>query len=88
MSLLEEKIIVRKMDYNHNYHKDFFLINREKEEILNNLVFEKMIDLINKHRSYMLGPEKTSVARFISKHYKDVYEILKEIIKKNDKEVE
>ena len=42
-----------------------------------------MIELINKSKSYMLGPEKTATARFISKHYMDVYKILKEIIKKD-----
>ncbi|MFX1338452.1 MAG: hypothetical protein ACFFDK_07570 [Promethearchaeota archaeon] len=85
---MEEKIVVEKMEYKHDYHKELFLIDREKEEILNDLVFKKMIALINKSRSYMLGPEKTSAARFISKHYRDVYKILKEIIKKNGEEFE
>jgi len=35
----------------------------------------------------MLGPEKASTARFISKHYIDVYRILKEIIKKESNEI-
>jgi hypothetical protein len=84
---LEEKIVYEKMDYKHNNHIELLLVEGEKEEILNYLVFKKMIELINRSRSYMLGPEKTSTARFISKHYLDVYKILKELIKKESSEV-
>jgi len=87
VNLLEEKIIFENMEYNPNYHKELILIDRDKEGNLNKLVFEKMIELINKSRSYMLGPEKASTARFISKHYMDVYRILKEIIKKESNEI-
>lgn len=87
MSLLEEKLIFQNVDYNPNNLKELNLIDRDKEGNLNKLVFEKMIELINKSRSYMLGPEKTSTARFISKYYMNVYEILKEIIKKEINEL-
>jgi hypothetical protein len=84
VSLLEEKIIYENMEYQTNYHKKLILIGRDQGRKLNDLVFEKIIELINKNKSYMLGPEKTSTARFISKHYMDVYEILKEVIKKEN----
>ena len=87
MSLLDEKIIYENVEYKHNYHKELILIDRDKEEKLKELVFSKMIELINKSKSYMLGPEKTATARFISKHYMDVYKILKEIIKKDSNEI-
>ncbi len=86
MSLLEEKIIYENMEYKPNNHKELILIDRDKEGKLNELVFKKMIELINKSRSYMLGPEKAVTARFISKYYMNVYEILKEVIKKESNE--
>ena len=86
MSLLEEKIIYKNVEYRFNHHKELILIDRNKERKSNDLGFKKIIELINKNRSYMLGPEKTSTARFISKHFLDVYEILKEIIKKENNE--
>ncbi len=82
MSLLEKKIIYENVDYNLNLHEKSILNNGDKEDILKDLVFYKVIELINESRSYMFGPEKAVTARFISKHYIDVYKILKEIIKK------
>jgi len=81
MKLLEEEIIYKNMEYKAIEYKKMISIERDKEEMLNDLVFKKIIELINKSRSYMLGPEKASTARFISKHHMDVYEILKKIIK-------
>ncbi|MHA1783699.1 MAG: hypothetical protein ACTSWE_14550 [Promethearchaeota archaeon] len=51
---------------------------KESTKKQKSLIFEKIITLINKFNSSMLGPEKTTTARFISEHYTDVYEILKE----------
>ncbi len=81
MSLLEEKIIYGKIEYKPDYHKELILIDRDIDGKLNDLIFDKIIKLINRSRSYMLGPEKTTTARFISRHFMDVYEILKEFIK-------
>ena len=79
--MLEEKIVYENMEYESDIHKELSLKNRDNEKKLNDQVFKKIIELINRSTSYMLGPEKTSTARFISKHYMDVYETLKEVIK-------
>ena len=75
------------MEYKTDYHKEMILIDRDRGEKLNNLVFKKINALINKSRSYMLGPEKSATARFISKHHMDVYKILKEVIEKENNEI-
>jgi hypothetical protein len=83
---LEEKIVYEHMEYNTNNHKNMIALDRDMEKKVKDLVLEKIVKLINRSRVYMLGPEKTSTARFISKHYMDVYEILKEIIKNENRE--
>ena len=81
MNLLEEKIIYENMEYKPRYYKKMISIEGDKEGKLNDLVFKKIIELINKSRSYMLGPEKTATAKFITRNIMDVYTILKDIIK-------
>jgi len=82
VSLLEEKIIYENMEYEPNLHKEFNLNNQDKKERMKELIFYKMIELINQSRSYMLGPEKTATARFVSKNSMDVYLMLKKLLKK------
>ena len=82
VNLMEEKLVCKKVEYQHNLHKNSILYDRENKERINELIFNKMIELINSSRSYMLGPEKTATAKFITTHIMDVYMILKDIIKK------
>ncbi|MBD3212747.1 MAG: hypothetical protein GF311_09065 [Candidatus Lokiarchaeota archaeon] len=46
------------------------------------IIYKKIITLINNTYSYMLGPEKNRTATFISQNYENIYEILK-MCKKN-----
>jgi len=85
VNLMEEKLVYKNLEYQHNLHKRSILYDRDNKERVNELIFYKMIELINRSRSYMLGPEKTATAKFISKNIIDVYVILKEIIKKEIK---
>ena len=87
VNLMEEKLVYKNLDYQHNLYEKSILYDRDNKERANELIFNKMIELINRSRSYMLGPEKASAARFISKHYMDVYRILKEIMKKESNEI-
>jgi len=73
------------MEYEPNLHKEFNLNNQDKKERMKELIFYKMIELINQSRSYMLGLEKTTIARFVSTNSMDVYLMLKEVIKKDKK---
>jgi len=82
VNLMEEKLVYKNLEYQHNFHKRSILYDRDNEEKVNELIFNKMIELINSSRSYMLGPEKTATAKFITKNIMDVYMTLKEIIKK------
>lgn len=81
VNLMEEKLVYKNLEYEHNFHKRSILYDRDNEEKVNELIFNKMIELINSSRSYMLGPEKTATAKFITKNMIDVYMTLKEIIK-------
>ena len=82
VNLMEEKLVYKNLEYQHNLHKRSILYNRDNKERVNELIFNKMIELINGSGSYMLGPEKTATAKFITKNMIDVYMTLKEIIKK------
>ncbi len=82
VNLMEEKLVYKNLEYQHNFHRRSILYDRDNEEKVNELIFNKMIELINSSRSYMLGPEKTATAKFITKNMIDVYMTLKEIIKK------
>lgn len=44
------------------------------------IVYNKIIHLINQKRLHMLGPEKTKTAKFISENFMDVFLLLKELI--------
>ncbi len=79
---MEEKLVYKNLEYQHNFHKRSILYDRDNKETVNKLIFNKMIELINGSGSYMLGPEKTATAKFITKNMIDVYMTLKEIIKK------
>ena len=79
---MEEKLVYKDLEYQHNLHKRSILYDRDNKERVNELIFNKMIELIKRSRSYMLGPEKTATAKFIAKNIIDVYMTLKEIIKK------
>jgi len=81
VNLMEEKLVYKNLEYQHNFHRRSILYDRDNEEKVNELIFNKMIELINSSRSYMLGPEKTATAKFITKNMIDVYMTLKEIIK-------
>jgi len=83
VNLLEEKILNHEMEYKIDSVKDLILNDRDKEEKFEELVFYKMIELINQKRAYMFGAQKAVTARVISKHSLDVYKILKELIKSN-----
>lgn len=85
MNLLEEKIKNLDMEYKINNDKDLILDDRDKEEKLEELVFYKIIELINQNKSYLFGAQRAVTARFISKHRVDVYNILKEILKRGFK---
>ena len=73
MKLLEEKTKNRDKEYKINYDKDLILNDKDKEEKLEELVFYKMIGLINQNRSYILGAQRAVTARFISNHRVGVY---------------
>ncbi len=78
---MEEKLVYKNLEYQHNLHRKLILHDRDNKEKVDELIFNKMIGLINRSRSYMLGPEKTATAKFITKNMIDVYMTLKEIIK-------
>jgi len=78
---MEEKLVYKNLEYQHNLHKRSILYDKDNNERVNELIFNKMIELMNNSRSYMLGPEKTATAKFITKNMIDVYMTLKEIIK-------
>ncbi|TFG13285.1 MAG: hypothetical protein EU535_05135 [Promethearchaeota archaeon] len=82
---MEEKIKNRDVEFKINKYRDLILNDKDKEEKLEELVFYKMIELINQNSSYMFGAQKAVTARFISKHRVDVYNILKEILKRGFK---
>ena len=79
---MENKLVYKNLEYQHNRHKRSILNDRDNKERVNELIFNKMIELINRSRSYMFGPEITATAKFITKNIMDVYMTLKEIIKK------
>ena len=81
VNLMEEKLVYKNLEYQHSLHKRSILHDRDNKETVNKLIFNKMIELIDSSRSYMLGPEKTATAKFITKNMIDVYMTLKEIIK-------
>ncbi len=81
VNLMEEKLVYKNLEYQHNLHKRSMLSDRDIKERVDELIFNKMIELINGSGSYMLGPEKTATAKFITKNMIDVYMTLKEIIK-------
>lgn len=81
VNLMEEKLVYKNLEYQHNLHEKSILYDRDNKERVNELIFNKMIELINRSRSYMLGPEKAVTAKFITKNMIDVYMTLKEIIK-------
>ena len=79
---MEEKLLYKNLEYQHSLHRKLILHDRDNKERVDELIFNKMIELINRSRSYMLGLEKTATAKFITNNIVDVYLILKEIIKK------
>lgn len=81
VNLMEEKLVYKNLEYQHNLHRKLILLDRDNKERDDELIFNKVIELINRSRSYMLGPEKTATAKFITRNIIDVYLILKEIIK-------
>ena len=85
VNLMEENLIYKNMEYQHYQHKKLISYDRDNKERVNELIFNKIVELINSSRSYMLGPEKTATAKFIAKNSLDVYKILKEIIKREIK---
>ena len=78
---MEEKLVYKNLEYQHNRYKKSILYDRDSKKRVDELIFNKMMELINRSRSYMLGPEKTATAKFITKNILDVYKILKDIIK-------
>lgn len=78
---MEEKLVYKNMEYQHNLHRRSILYDRDNKERVNELIFNRIIELIESSRNYMLGPEKTATANFITKNMIDVYMTLKEIIK-------
>ena len=81
VNLMEEKLVYKNLEYEPNLHRKLILHDRDNKDRVDELIFNKLIELINRSRSYMLGPEKTAIAKFITKNIVDVYLILKEIIK-------
>ena len=62
-------------------------INLKKEkEIIEDLIFSNMIQFINKKEKFILGPEKTKIANFISQNYFEVYLFLDSLLKNNNLE--
>jgi len=62
-------------------------INLKKEqEFIEDLIFSNMIQIINQKEKFILGPEKTKIAGFISKNYLEVYLFLDSLLKNNNME--
>ena len=62
-------------------------INLKKEkEIIEDLIFSNMIQIINQKEKFILGPEKTKIAGFISQNYFEVYLFLDSLLKNNNLE--
>jgi len=78
--MLKENIIEENLDGVYYHHKRL-IHNSKNKAIPDKEIFKKIIDLMYKKNSYMLGPEKSKTARFIAQNSIDVYKIISEKLK-------
>lgn len=50
--------------------------NSDKDTENIQIIYDKIIKLINSTYNFMLGPEKNKTANFVAKNYEIIYEIL------------
>lgn len=79
--ILEEKIVDSNSEGESLEHQE---LDYKPGKQVRAMVFRGILKIIDSKRTYMLGPEKTEAARFISNHYDDVFKFL-ENIKQNNK---
>ena len=59
---------------------------KKQQVIIEDLIFSNMIKIINQKEKFILGPEKTKIAGFISQNYFEVYLFLDSLLKNNNME--
>ena len=79
--ILEKEIINTNSEGKPLEHKE---LDYKSRKLIKAMVFKGVLKIIESKRTYMLSPEKTETARFISNHYDDVFRFL-EKIKRNNK---
>lgn len=82
----EEKILLKEIK-NSSRKNLYNRLNLKKElNIVKEIIFSNIIEIINQKEKFILGPEKSKVARFISQNYIDIYILLDNLLRNNIKE--
>mgnify|MGYP006305081309 CR=1 FL=1 len=78
--MMKEQAVEINMDENElNYLP--LVAKRKEQKRMRKIVFREVIKLINDHRTYMLGNEKSKAAWFVSNHFEELHHLLENLMK-------